>query len=322
MVTGKKLIEALSLCEYKFKFTKYNWINDYLPGYFDIGFTIYISGNAFYGRGTASNENLAIIKSVMEALERCACWQHKIRTSGVAAHFNLNDAKINAHDEILERDLALCHFLTLTPMHLFNLNDPLVEKAVNIFKLQNINFKILRMKQTNNLIATIVIATGEKAIKPFGMVVGLGSKCDTESSLRSAFIECARNIAFVLNSTNLNSNNDLVSIHLNDNPKTHFHYALHKETPVKNSWLLENTSSSNIIASSETISGFTYEQLDTSFLKLNLENFFVIRAINTNLQNMYYGQTTQEKINFTRLSEFSGENINFEKINKSPHFFG
>jgi hypothetical protein len=67
---------------------------------------------------------------------------------------------------------------------------------------------------------------------------------------------------------------------------------------------------------------FKYQSLDTSFLNLDLNDLFVVRAQNSQLQNIFYGKTQEKFVNFKRLQEFSGKHFNFEELYTAPHIFG
>lgn len=90
------------------------WVQKPFTGLHDIHASILIGNKRYEGRGSADSKDLAIIKAVAEAIERAVCLQSLPTTNGVAAHIDLEQAKKNAQNELLERDLFLSHFLTQT----------------------------------------------------------------------------------------------------------------------------------------------------------------------------------------------------------------
>jgi len=91
------------------------WIRKSFPGIHDMSVRIQILGKPYEGRGHATTKDVAVQKALAEAIERAMCLQHLDTTNGVAAHYDLELAKKNARNELLERDLFLSHFLTKTP---------------------------------------------------------------------------------------------------------------------------------------------------------------------------------------------------------------
>ena len=98
------------------KVERANWTKDWLPGVFDYRSLITLDGVSYRGRGIDKNKDLAFIKSFSEAIERSFCASNGIRSSGVAAHISLKEAQKKAKQELVERDLLFCHFLTKTPI--------------------------------------------------------------------------------------------------------------------------------------------------------------------------------------------------------------
>ncbi|MFN3454637.1 MAG: YcaO-like family protein [Pseudobdellovibrio sp.] len=340
MVTGKRIIESLTSSPYKFKFTQYTWTKTYLPNYIDIGFQIEINGQTFLGRGTALNENDALTKAVVEALERSVCKHHNIHTNGVAAHFDFELAKVNAKNEFIERDSALCHYLTQTPMSFLDLeknieNDLEYEKlsnilkSIQIFKGENIRIQFFKCKPFENLSTVVCVAFGEKALKPFGLILGMGCHVHIFKALESAFLECASNIAYVqllqpTRQIETDFTEDSILKTSSDTPLTHFEYALNINTPAKIELFFKpsiKVTQQDTLINKNYI--FNYKTLNTDFLKLDLlPKLYVVKAECSDMQNMFYGTTDESKINLKRLNEFKKSPLSFQDINKELHIFG
>src|SRR3989338_3968986 len=107
MENSKKLIDwALSRHQLlDLKVTKLTWVDEWIPGHFDFNTQISVGSEVFKGRGFSNNIEIAMVKSIAEALERAVCKYNGIHSSGVAAHTDKIQAQINAKTELIERDL-------------------------------------------------------------------------------------------------------------------------------------------------------------------------------------------------------------------------
>jgi hypothetical protein len=92
------------------------------------------------GRGVDPDPELAIIKSVIEAIERCIYLEKAQPGStgnGWAVHLKESLAKLKALSELLERDAFFCHFITEQPFeemadHGYDINSI----ALRMFKME------------------------------------------------------------------------------------------------------------------------------------------------------------------------------------------
>lgn len=67
------------------------------------------------GRGSDRNSIIATLKSFCEYVERYTCVESKIPSSGTAAHFLEDNARLNAINELIERHLVLYHLKNNLP---------------------------------------------------------------------------------------------------------------------------------------------------------------------------------------------------------------
>lgn len=81
------------------------------------------------GHGFAPDLNLALTKAMVEAVERLVVMKLKIlTTNGTAAHFESEPAKVNAIQELIERDAYLGHWYGgIAPKYVEKLNTELGE---------------------------------------------------------------------------------------------------------------------------------------------------------------------------------------------------
>ena len=322
MASGKRIIEAFASSQIKFKVTRFNWISEFLPYYTDLNFEFIFKDQKYNGRGTAQSEELALIKAAAEAIERCVCAQYKIHTNGVAFHFDIDAAKLNARNELIERDLALCHYLTQTPFqHLKDEIPHFLNGAIQKFSNTHVNISLFKMKTVGNLKPVICLAEGNNAPVPFGLIIGLGCKESLHSAIESAFLECAKNVVYILHSNQVDTLSECDFESIKAIPNNHFLYALNPMTHLALAPLLEDSKKNKTIFVEAINNDFQFEILKSDFLNLGI-NFYIVRAQNPSLQNIFYGKTKNEYVNLDRLSLFSGKQLSFNELYRAPHIFG
>lgn len=160
MVSGKEIIEAFASAQLEFKVIKYSWTKEFYPSFTDLGFVFSFNGKKYSGRGSDTNEEIALVKAAMEAIERCVCLCQGINTSGVAANVVLESAMTSAKIELIERDAALNHYLTQTKMQRIDvLNSPIKDTTL-AFEKQGVEFHFFKMLQTESISPVMPIANG------------------------------------------------------------------------------------------------------------------------------------------------------------------
>lgn len=157
------------------------WIRNSFPGIQDMSVKIQIQGKPYEGRGHATTKDVAVQKALAEAVERAMCLQHLESTNGVAAHYDLELAKKNALNELLERDLFLSHFLTKTP---FILADEwrafLPDKVFAELERAGDSLRIYKMHPTSHGQGVVCLIRGGER---WGGVLGLSFGLGDESTL-------------------------------------------------------------------------------------------------------------------------------------------
>lgn len=115
MKTFRKWIQDTSK-SYQLQIEELGWIREFFPEIYDFSARIEINNKHYYGRGSNKDKNLAIEIAIGEAFERALSAAHFPNTNGLAVHSDYATAKINAQNELLERDLFLSHFHSNTPL--------------------------------------------------------------------------------------------------------------------------------------------------------------------------------------------------------------
>lgn len=218
----------------KLRATQFKWVEEWLPHFHDFEVSIVVDGRTVKGRGIDQNSDLAFTKAGAEAIERAICIGKGLSSCGVAVHTENKLAKINARNELIERDRFFCHYLTKTafqkkapelkktpelPNELSgNLtgegtgglageltsrltNEPASGLAeIDFAHLQEklnthaVEIQIFEMSPLNSIRSMICIAQGEKT----GLVLGLGASENSEVATQKALIECLMNVVAAL----------------------------------------------------------------------------------------------------------------------------
>ena len=91
---------------------EFEWRKNWDLKVFDFEVSVQTPFGLVTGRALAFSRTSALEKALSECFERAICLELSVSSNGVAAHPDLNRAKIFAQNELIERDLFLCHFYT------------------------------------------------------------------------------------------------------------------------------------------------------------------------------------------------------------------
>lgn len=180
--------------------TELSWPREWGLALSDLEVSIEIEGRVYRGRGTAADEELALVKAGAEAVERAFCAGHGIHSVGVAAHTDENEAKRGAVKELFERDAFFSHFYTRTPFTALEDCLQVRERFAGIFSAASSASIPVRFFRARSVSLPIVIAVAEglRAHPAWGGVVGFGCERSEDAAKESALLECARNLAATL----------------------------------------------------------------------------------------------------------------------------
>ena len=307
------------------KIEKLSWPDKYKIPVTDIELSFSLGGQKYIGRGTSFDSNLSLKKALSEAVERYMVKTMKmLNSNGVAVHPDITYAKEYAANELIERDLFLCHYLTNTPMKLISLEklDKNSQAILDFLEEFDIGVKIFQMGRVSKN-AICVILDGRKCItNKFGIIAGSSCGHELESSIKKAMLETL--IDFISVIENGVRNISLDEFYQLDYVFPEDHLRLARNIDYANSYfnIFEDQSSDFLINSdSDSMSEISINEIkiDKRFDKLGLKMF---QAKSDKMQPLYFGKTKMEYINMERLKNFKNNSFLAEDINKLPHPFG
>ena len=303
------------------KVHKLSWPESFGLALHDFEVSFQLGGNTFIGRGQSHQLDLAFTKASVEACERALCSEYRINSTGVAGHSDLKDAKKLARNELLERDLFLCYFLTNTKFQKIRprLNDKVnYEKISSELNKKGIRVDFYSLSGHKGLHTTFVSA----CLPNNGIIVGLSSEANQIKSEEKAFLETLINSVAYLDQTlhskielkNLDSLETFQSMH-------HQRFNLMDNSIKRLTPHLDKVDNKDFIPSTLLTASKEYELVSSNEILKKCPAKFSI-SHSDNVQKVFYGPTKQEHINFKRLSSFIGKGIEFVHLNNSIHPLG
>lgn len=287
-----------------------DWTGRYLPGYTDARAVISLYGKSFAGRAVAKDEDDAAVRAVAEAIERTVCYEHNVGSSGVAVHTDLDRARTNSKNELIERDRILCHHLTKTPAAglVSSLPDH-IQNGVQAFQQDQVTIKFLRLRRIGETESILAVAR----LKGGGLILGGGAGPSVEPAVEKAAEECFLNAAAFLADAlprplALNEFAQLPS----PQPIDHLRLYLHPDTALH---IPERASTPDV--QTEAPPDVEFEILEFEHPLLESCPLRAVRAESKNLLPVFWGTTTLNKVDVPRLQSFVGDEV--LKINTFPH---
>lgn len=93
-----------------------HWPSEWMPGFAAIAASIRVQSSVYDGCAVDRSEDAALIKAVVESIERYVKHTHNLpNTSGLAGHITSEQAQENGLCELIERDAFFCHYISGTP---------------------------------------------------------------------------------------------------------------------------------------------------------------------------------------------------------------
>jgi hypothetical protein len=310
MANSTRLNHILSNAELLgLKVQKLSWGEEFLGGLFDFRIKTNLFGEETIGIGIDQNEEVAFLKAFSESVERAYCKKNDIRSHGVSAHWCKESAKENSLCELIERDMFLCHFLTGKAAKRIEKRE--IQNVNMVLSAKGCRLKVFQLSTLNNY--NIFVSVGENGA--LGNIIGLGASLDFESALKKSMIECLFRLVAEAGRSSRNISKDV------ENPIEHYLY--HLESPrLVNSKLLKNSSFSSQVFNKSVYIDVEWEELgNLNEIVPGLE-LCILRGRTKSLQGMYYGNTSEQKVNFSRLIEFVGELITFDDLETMVHPVG
>lgn len=178
-----------------------DWTKNLKSPLYDFNTIVRVEGEKFYGRGTDKFRDLALKKSIAEAVERSIIKELKLNSSnGVAVNTDVESAKASALFELVERHIFLSYFISCTPFSKLNKNEiscTLTKDLIDFVESKDgtISISILQVKKVGYFCLASV--HGLKRTPSFGLILGSSfSKCRSDAELK-AVVESVRTFAHV-----------------------------------------------------------------------------------------------------------------------------
>lgn len=292
-------------------------------GIFDITVEIEIDGVDSFGRGTDFDRNIAIRKAMSEALERFYLKYNKFPNSnGMAAHFNKANAIENAKNELIERDLFLCNFLTSTPFSVMEASSIEIDKCREILR-KGVRLNFYKMGEGDQKIAVLCTIDGiECEAVPFGYFMGTSVSNNLKSAINSAFCEAYRSFAHFASSENTKEISERSFLNMRAHEicfEDHGYLSLNLDYAKK---LREIYFEDKFAKVSSILTPIFVEQNIPVHSLIEDCPLIVARVTSSSLQNLYCGFDNNLNANLGRLKEFSkGLGRELLMISKMPHPF-
>jgi hypothetical protein len=295
-----------------------DWIGELFNGWTDICCKLKRDGREIVTWGAAPSEDLALLKAFSEAIERSVFLNEgSVTSNGFAAHLTRSEARSNALNELIERDLFLCHFLTGTPFTALR-RDVLQDNAfVNVqtfSKKLDLRIRYFQLGKSGVLCA----ADGLHSDVRSGFVIGSSYKDNINQSFLSATIEALRQAYF---NERLRRSGSLRALSLNEflslpEPDFADHGALALNVAYAEMIcpLFDFASSENSISEID-IGSVSF--VDLPWIFEGDCPFFISKATSQLAQTMFLGSPVASVLNFSRLHSLSNEH----SLNTLPHPF-
>jgi len=256
--------------------------------------------------------------AIAEAFERAIMRNRNgLSSNGIAAHVDLQKARDAARDELLERDLFLCHYLTLTAFERSR-SHPLSDRM----SAAGVDLRLFSSRASAGIEVAVAVADGRRAAHPFGAVVGLGASQDADVAVAKAVRECVPNVLALLEGVASPPLSAVDLARLRDpGPHDQLRWSF---SPLSIDGILPllNGSSRAMPSEPQGAGEFSYELLHSPGDELGAPPLFVVRCVNEGLQGLFWGAATEDNVNLARLSSFCGRKLSIADINPHLHPLG
>jgi len=310
MAYNKRINHILANAEsLKLKVKKLSWGNDYLGGLYDFRVKTNLFGEDAWGVGIDIDEETAFLKAFSESVERAYCKKNMIRSNGVSVHWTLEDAKRNSLNELIERDVFLCHYLTGEGAK--RIENSLIQEVNGILSKRSCRVRVYQLSSVNE--HSVFLTIGENGAT--GNIIGLGAAVDPEAALQKSVTECL--FRLVAESGNAGSE----EVEVASNPIDHYNFHL-SNSILKDSKLILNSSFSKKVESLNFNISIDWNIVGNLSEFLPGLDLYVVKGDAPSLQNMFYGEISENKVNFPRLREFFGKLVELKDLETILHPIG
>lgn len=320
--TELKLWFVQNIGRFDIQIERLTWLEQLMPGMVDVSVSLTLRGDKLFGLGFGEDEDLALTKALSEIFERVVLWDKRFKTSnGMAAHVSHELAFQSAVNEVRERDLFLCHFLSHTPF-VKKRDDLVVEFGLqnlkDWFESRNVDFSLHPLGHSG----FVAVLDGRRALLPFGFVFGAAVKNDPGAAALSASVEACRDGARILGGANKTGHEPLsLSDFLNlqaPNFSDHGRLALDLSYADSIRWLIEE-SSEHVFDNGDI--EVSVSPMICGAPELDGVPLVFARASSPDLQDMFLGVPTLKNVNHHRLIAFTGRQLSWDEVITLPHPF-
>jgi hypothetical protein len=174
------------------RFKEFSWPERFLSGLFDFSTILTCDGVEVEGRGVDTRREIALEKSVAEAIERLICKKLGFDSVGFAAAATIDPAT-HARFEALERFYLGKHIQTKTPFRKIAENCDLAEK----FRGQNSDSEIsfYRMATPGNIFGVVCLI---ETLQTQRRSLGFALSDSLDNCLRRSLLEALPNFAWLI----------------------------------------------------------------------------------------------------------------------------
>lgn len=301
-----------------------SWPDFFLPGLHDFSAKITVHGETFFGRGTDFNRRSAMLKSIVEAIERATIKLNGLTLStGMSAHSTEKGAKLNSYHELLQFDRVFCHHFaakaySLTKINQTNFID--LEVLKREFSERNVSIDCFSLTPSRDAVVYVAIMHHKYPKTHQGIVCGFGASSKHEDALEKALIECLREGVGIF----FNHEKPSVPLetlyregrpswhfwnNLDMSAKTFFYDVLHPQNEVHPT-----------VQESLSIDDVTFSKINTNLVFNNCP-ITVFSAHSDALATPEFCTLLPNGINAKRIARFSGK-IDATLSPRIPHFYG
>jgi hypothetical protein len=268
------------------------------------------------------DETIAREKAISEVIERAVLaltarsLKRKISSNGWAAHTSVEDAALAAVYELIERDSALTHWLTKTPM----------QKLSNVESLPKAFLEQLRRSEFPEIINLVSFDFSGPLVTTLlrnssgHVIAGHASGETMENAIASSTIEACRAAHHFQRFEYYEETKAMLSGAMPREIAPGMHslmYAYHEPLPT---WIMGNTVDFSEVRQnwSSTTNAVADIVASSKFSAFSTGSRFVVRAENDALQSVFWGPTEKAILD---------SNINWNRIEKNntnlrPHMVG
>jgi len=306
--------------------TALQWVNTWLPGFYDYRVRIAVQGKDFIGRGLDADEKTAFDKASAEAIERAMCWTLKA-PAAMAAFPDEEGAKRRAYYELVGIDRAVCHHFCRLPFRPASF--AALGKSVPVSTIKKmaaasqLEIRLFELRPvTDARVFSAIAWSGDPRHPVKGFVAGFGTGSYQETAALGAILECLRTATAVfiggacpeepLNSLKARRSPwwHIWQAQTEESMKHFREYLLPRDQAQAQDWRPEEI----------CINDVTFKRLSTPHTLFDGLPLVVLCAVSQKLIEPQYGDFRLSENSMQRFRAFNGGAVSIDV--SVPHFYG